>query len=112
MLDSVEEKEELNFVGKTRTPMVKVKLQFKKKGVKQKNNQSGSCKSTQRDQRTKSRKSRASKKIFENAEESRSDEQTYENNFNPITSSSDQSDPASSFPRTLADKEIKLSGLT
>ena len=30
----------------------------------------------------------------------------------PITSSSDQSDPASPSPRTLADKEIKLSGLT
>ena len=29
----------------------------------------------------------------------------------PITSSSDQSDPASP-PRTLADKEIRLSGLT
>ena len=31
MLDSMEEKEELNFVGKTRTQTVKVKLQFKKK---------------------------------------------------------------------------------
>ena len=31
MLDSVEEKEELNLVGKTRTQMVNVKLQFKKK---------------------------------------------------------------------------------
>ena len=31
MLDSVEEKEELNSVGKTRTQTVKVKLQFKKK---------------------------------------------------------------------------------
>ena len=31
MLDSVKEKEELNFVGKTRTEMVKVKLQFMKK---------------------------------------------------------------------------------
>ena len=30
----------------------------------------------------------------------------------PITSSSDQSDPASPSPRTLADKEIRLSGLT
>ena len=31
MLDSVEEKAELNFVGKTRTQTVKVKLQLKKK---------------------------------------------------------------------------------
>ena len=30
----------------------------------------------------------------------------------PITSSSDQSYPASASPRTLADKEIRLSGLT
>ena len=30
----------------------------------------------------------------------------------PITSSSDQSDPASPSPRTLADIEIRLSGLT
>ena len=82
MFDSVEEEEELNFIGKTRTQTVKAKLQFKKKEVKQTENQSSSCKSTQ-DQRTPSRKSRASKKILENAEESRSDEQTYENNFNP-----------------------------
>ena len=70
MLDSMEEKEELNFVEKTRTQTVKVKLQFKKKEVKQKENQSSSDKSTQRDQRTPSRKLRASRKILENAEES------------------------------------------
>ena len=112
MLDSMEEKEELNFVGKTRTQTVKVKLQFKKKKSSRKRISRAHAKAHKEIKEFQAENQGLQRKSWKMQRKVDRMNKHMRTTSTPITSSSDQSDPVSPSPRTLADKEIRLSGLT
>ena len=108
----MEEKEGLNFVGKTRTQTVKVKLQFKKKKSSRNRVSRALAKAHKEIKGLQVENQGLQRKSWKMQKRTNRMNKHMRTTSTPITSSSDQSDPASPSPRTVADKEIILSGLT